>query len=408
MARDGASRVAGAGMSGSEAAERWTHVGVLAALALVLSYVESFVPMPVPGVKLGLANVAILVAIVQLDGRAAFAVMAVKVLAAGLLFGNPLMIAYSAAGSVLSFAAMLPLSRMSTMRLWMASAVGGQLHGVGQLAVAWLLLGTPTVWYLLPVLLACGFASGALCGVLASWVCDALARGARPGADGRAVDVPPGVGPDGPAGPGGSASWQAVALALLALVAFAVLVLRVGSLPFLGACAAGMGLLCLGLLARGKIRARSIRRTLAPLTVFALFAVAAQLASVRSGRVVAAAGSLVITAGALEESAQVALRLVAVVLANVAFMGFVSGRSLQTAAQAGALALCRHGIDLSGPALAFSVALACVPALSDRLAACFSAQGARVLSRTFWQDEVPAAVAELYGGYGRQHVEGDR
>ena len=47
-------------------------------------------------------------------------------------------------------------------------------------------------------------------------------------------------------------------------------------------------------------------------------------------------------------------------------------------------------------------------ALSDRLAACFSAQGARVLSRTFWQDEVPAAVAELYGGYGRQHVEGDR
>ena len=85
---------------------RWTRVGALAAFALVLSYVETFVPIPIPGVKLGLANIVVLVALVRFDARSALAVAAIKVLAAGLLFGSPIMMAYSAAGTLLAFLGM--------------------------------------------------------------------------------------------------------------------------------------------------------------------------------------------------------------------------------------------------------------------------------------------------------------
>ena len=92
-------------------ARLWARVGVLAALALVLSYIETFIPLPVPvpGIKLGLANVAVLVALELIDVKSALFVAAIKVLAAGFLFGNPLMMAYSAGGTILAFAFMAAL-----------------------------------------------------------------------------------------------------------------------------------------------------------------------------------------------------------------------------------------------------------------------------------------------------------
>ena len=83
------------------ATQRLARISLFGSLALVLSYIETMIPLPVtlPGVKLGLANVAVVVALLELDVRAAAAVAVVKVVASGLLFGSPMMLMYSLGGT---------------------------------------------------------------------------------------------------------------------------------------------------------------------------------------------------------------------------------------------------------------------------------------------------------------------
>ena len=147
-------------------ARLWARVGVLGALALVLSYIETFIPLPVPvpGIKLGLANIVVLVAIQVLDTKSAAAVALVKVLAAGFLFGSPIMIAYSGVGTLLAFASMALLSRVPGLHVVPIAVVGAILHNIGQLVVAMLILGTPLVWTTAPVLVIAACATGALSG----------------------------------------------------------------------------------------------------------------------------------------------------------------------------------------------------------------------------------------------------
>lgn len=161
-------------------ARRWARAGVLAALALVLGYVETFIPLPVPfpGVKLGLANVAVLLALEVLDVRSAAVVALVKVLAAGFLFGNPVMMLYSAAGTALAFAAMTACTRIEGASVVLAAVIGAVLHNVGQLAVAMAVLGTPLVWATAPVLAVAGAATGVLSGAATRYALAAL-EGAR-------------------------------------------------------------------------------------------------------------------------------------------------------------------------------------------------------------------------------------
>lgn len=164
----------------SDEARFWARVGVLAALALVLGYVETFIPLPVPvpGIKLGLGNIAVLVALELLDVRAGACVAAVKVLAAGFLFGNPLMMLYSAGGTALAFAAMAALSRIPRLSVVLVAIAGAILHNIGQLAVAALILGTPLVWYSAPVLVVAACVTGAITGVATRYAIDCLV-GAR-------------------------------------------------------------------------------------------------------------------------------------------------------------------------------------------------------------------------------------
>jgi heptaprenyl diphosphate synthase len=163
-----------------EEARFWARVGVLASLALVLGYVETFIPLPVPvpGIKLGLGNIAVLAALERLDVRAGACVAAVKVLAAGFLFGNPLMMLYSASGTVLAFAAMAALSRIPGLSVVLVAIVGAILHNIGQLVVAMLILGTPLVWWSAPVLVVAACATGAVTGMAARYAISCL-EGAR-------------------------------------------------------------------------------------------------------------------------------------------------------------------------------------------------------------------------------------
>lgn len=157
------------------ATQRLARISLLSALALVLSYIETMIPLPValPGVKLGLANVAVVVALLGLDMRAAAAVAVVKVVASGFLFGSPTMLMYSLGGTAFAFAGSAAASLIPGLGAVATCMVAAILHNAGQIAVAALLLGTPSVLLSLPplALAACatGFVTGAVAtGVLAS------------------------------------------------------------------------------------------------------------------------------------------------------------------------------------------------------------------------------------------------
>ncbi len=146
---------------------RLTTVSLTLAAALILSYVEAMLPsLPVPGVKLGLANVAVVFALYALGGREAAGVSFLRVIIVGILFGNAASFAYSAAGAVFSFAVMAVLKKTGLFSHVGVSLAGGVAHNVGQIAMAAVILGTGAVIYYLPVLLAAGLVSGVAVGML--------------------------------------------------------------------------------------------------------------------------------------------------------------------------------------------------------------------------------------------------
>ena len=101
----------------------------------------------------------------------------IKVLAAGFLFGNPVMMLYSLGGTLLAFASMAALSRIHGLSVVLVSIVGAVLHNVGQLGVASVILGTPAVWASLPLLVIAAGVTGALSGVAARYALDSLSEG---------------------------------------------------------------------------------------------------------------------------------------------------------------------------------------------------------------------------------------
>ena len=153
------------------------RVSLLSAVALVLSYLETMIPLPValPGVKLGLANVAVAVALFSLDARSAAAVAAAKVFASGLLFGSPMMLAYSLGGTALAFAGMAAMAAVPGVGLVPVSMVAAILHNAGQLAVAALVLQAPSVFVNLPVLAVAACVTGGITGAVGEAALSSLA-----------------------------------------------------------------------------------------------------------------------------------------------------------------------------------------------------------------------------------------
>ncbi len=141
-------------------------------IALILAYVESLIPplvVAVPGVKLGLPNIAIIFILYQFGMREAIAVSLVRVVAVSLLFGNPVTMAYSTAGALLSLAGMALLKTTDLLSPVGVSVSGGVLHNIGQILVAMLLLGTAELGYYLIVLTVTGIISGIFVGFCAAF-----------------------------------------------------------------------------------------------------------------------------------------------------------------------------------------------------------------------------------------------
>ena len=140
--------------------------GVLAALSLILGWVDSMIPLSsaVPGLKLGLANLAVVIALYRLGIWHAAAVSAVKVLLSALLFGSVSGLIYSAAGAAFSLLVMIMLRRLPVLSPVGVSAAGGAAHIAAQFAAAALLTSTPALLRLMPPPFAVGTLTGALLG----------------------------------------------------------------------------------------------------------------------------------------------------------------------------------------------------------------------------------------------------
>lgn len=146
------------------------YFGVFTALALIFSYVETLIPINfgIPGVKLGLANLIIMIALYKMRLREVYLLSIVRVLLSGFIFGNYFSIIYSLAGGLLSLTVMAVFKRKDGFSIMGISIAGGVFHNVGQLIVAMLVVETFSVAYYVPVLLIAGMITGLLIGIVSN------------------------------------------------------------------------------------------------------------------------------------------------------------------------------------------------------------------------------------------------
>lgn len=146
--------------------------GMFISVALLVSYLESLVPLysPIPGIKLGLANAVIVWVLYVSDWKGASVVSLLRVAIAGMLFGNFYSLAFSAVGAVLSLAVMTCLKKWTKLKILGVSIAGAVVHNIGQVLVAIVVLENGYMVMYLPILLISAVISGVAVGLLAGLV----------------------------------------------------------------------------------------------------------------------------------------------------------------------------------------------------------------------------------------------
>ena len=149
---------------------RVAHFGVYTALALIFSYVETLIPINfgIPGVKLGLANLIIVVALYKMSLKEAYILSIVRVVLSGFIFANLFSIIYSLAGGLLSLSVMALLKKTNQFSVLGISMAGGVFHNVGQLIMAIIVLESFNIAYYFPVLIISGVVTGLLIGIISN------------------------------------------------------------------------------------------------------------------------------------------------------------------------------------------------------------------------------------------------
>ena len=145
---------------------------LMAALALIFSYIEAIIPINLgfPGIKIGFANIVVLMALYYLGPRYAFMINVLRIVVAALLFGSVFSGLYALAGGVFSFLVMLALKKTDIFSITAVSMAGGAAHNMAQLAVAMAIVKTPQIALYLPVLLLTGAAAGIFSGIVCNLV----------------------------------------------------------------------------------------------------------------------------------------------------------------------------------------------------------------------------------------------
>ena len=158
--------------------EKIAKYGLLIALAFIFSYIESLIPIPfpVPGIKLGLANLVVIIAIYGIGVKEAFVLSMVRILLVGVTFRDPSTLMFSFAGGILSWLMMLIFMKLKLFSMIGVSIIGGIAHNVGQIIVAMIYVSNTSLIYYLPVLLISGVVSGTLIGILAAYIIKRLIK----------------------------------------------------------------------------------------------------------------------------------------------------------------------------------------------------------------------------------------
>jgi heptaprenyl diphosphate synthase len=151
-----------------------TQFGMLIALAFIFSYIEAMLPFqfPIPGIKLGLANLVVVVTLYCMGVKEAFVISIVRIVLSGFTFGNLFSMVYSLFGGLLSFAVMAFCKEKKIFSVRGVSMAGGVFHNVGQLIVAIFVVETSQLIYYFPFLLIAGVVTGTLIGITGGLMID--------------------------------------------------------------------------------------------------------------------------------------------------------------------------------------------------------------------------------------------
>ena len=143
---------------------------LMIALAMILSFVESQIPsfFPIPGIKLGLANIAVIFALYRLSIKDAIVVSLIRVVVVSTLFGTSLTLAYSLSGAVLSLLIMVLLKKSDRFSIVGVSVAGGISHNIGQIIMAIILMHNSVISSYLPFLIISGIVTGVVIGLVSA------------------------------------------------------------------------------------------------------------------------------------------------------------------------------------------------------------------------------------------------
>ena len=150
--------------------QKTAYLGLFSAVAIIFGYVESLIPVfaGIPGIKLGLANLAVLFILERYSLKEAALVSAVRILVIGFLFGNLFSILYSLAGAALSLSVMTLLKKHTDFSILGISVAGGVFHNIGQLIIAMIIVANTSLMVYAPALLVSGVVTGLVIGALTS------------------------------------------------------------------------------------------------------------------------------------------------------------------------------------------------------------------------------------------------
>lgn len=152
--------------------------GLLIALAFIFSYIEFLIPinLGVPGVKLGLANLVVIITLYVSGIPAAFAISIIRIVLNAFTFGNVAAMIYSLAGGILSLLIMILARKTKKFSTLGVSVLGGVFHNVGQILVAIIVLETGRLIYYLPVLIVSGLVAGIVIGIISAEIIKRLPK----------------------------------------------------------------------------------------------------------------------------------------------------------------------------------------------------------------------------------------
>ncbi len=146
--------------------------GVLTALAMIFSYIESVipVPIPVPGIKLGVANIAVITILYVLGVKEAIVINLLRIVLTSLLFGNVNSFLFSISGAALSLTIMIIMKKLDFFSCIGVSVCGGVMHNIGQIIAAVFIMGSEAIVFYLSVLIVSGVFTGVVIGVVSGIV----------------------------------------------------------------------------------------------------------------------------------------------------------------------------------------------------------------------------------------------